>query len=238
MQQHHHQPQEHPHQRPVYVPVRPAPSTLPARSTCTEWNTCATRLNIIEAAFIFRSFATSSQAYCRKLFKAFRGELSCCACRYCRSKEHLTIDHVLPVSKGGKFTWSNCVTACRDCNMKKGSKTLAQIGWVPIRNPRVRAMHVLLLVLFGCCMLHALILLIHRSRVPESATWTESYCSLAWRGLGLRHVTDFFLKEPSHHELAPLRLVSANSTFEDLEPWKMYLMPWIKKSRASLASSM
>jgi 5-methylcytosine-specific restriction endonuclease McrA len=35
----------------------------------------------------------------------------------------LTIDHIIPVSKGGKTTFENCVCACSDCNLKKGDKT-------------------------------------------------------------------------------------------------------------------
>ena len=42
-------------------------------------------------------------------------------CVYCGSTESLTIDHVVPLSKGGPTTSSNCVTACRSCNQAKGS---------------------------------------------------------------------------------------------------------------------
>jgi 5-methylcytosine-specific restriction endonuclease McrA len=44
-------------------------------------------------------------------------------CVYCKSKIELTIDHVIPVSRGGKSTFENCVTACKPCNNKKGSRT-------------------------------------------------------------------------------------------------------------------
>ena len=47
-------------------------------------------------------------------------------CQYCNDVfdyEDLTIDHVLPRSEGGKTTWTNCVTACKTCNHRKGSKT-------------------------------------------------------------------------------------------------------------------
>ena len=47
-------------------------------------------------------------------------------CQYCNEVydfENLTIDHVLPRVEGGKTTWTNCVTACKDYNFKKGSKT-------------------------------------------------------------------------------------------------------------------
>lgn len=44
-------------------------------------------------------------------------------CQYCGSKRDLTLDHVLPKSKGGRSTWQNLVTACKRCNSLKGDKT-------------------------------------------------------------------------------------------------------------------
>ena len=41
-------------------------------------------------------------------------------CVYCRSVHNLTLDHVIPRSKGGPNTWDNLVTCCGDCNVKKG----------------------------------------------------------------------------------------------------------------------
>lgn len=44
-------------------------------------------------------------------------------CMYCGRSEQLTIDHVIPQSKGGKTNFDNCVTACRPCNSKKDRRT-------------------------------------------------------------------------------------------------------------------
>jgi len=44
-------------------------------------------------------------------------------CVYCGSKKQLTIDHVIPISRGGKTNFENCVTACIDCNIKKKNRT-------------------------------------------------------------------------------------------------------------------
>ncbi len=44
-------------------------------------------------------------------------------CQYCSKRTELTIDHVLPRSRGGKDTWENLVAACRKCNVTKGNKT-------------------------------------------------------------------------------------------------------------------
>jgi 5-methylcytosine-specific restriction endonuclease McrA len=50
-------------------------------------------------------------------------------CQYCGQQAHeLTVDHILPQHLGGESTWSNLVTACADCNHKKGGLTLAQSG--------------------------------------------------------------------------------------------------------------
>ncbi|KAI7735412.1 hypothetical protein M8C21_033013 [Ambrosia artemisiifolia] len=45
------------------------------------------------------------------------------SCQYCSSTTNLTIDHVLPISRGGEWEWENLVTACLSCNSKKGQKT-------------------------------------------------------------------------------------------------------------------
>jgi 5-methylcytosine-specific restriction endonuclease McrA len=44
-------------------------------------------------------------------------------CQYCDSRDRLTVDHVVPKSRGGKDTWENLVTACTPCNNKKGNRT-------------------------------------------------------------------------------------------------------------------
>ena len=49
-------------------------------------------------------------------------------CVYCGSKKHLTIDHVLPKSRGGNNTWKNLVTCCLSCNLKKGNRTPDEAG--------------------------------------------------------------------------------------------------------------
>ncbi len=44
-------------------------------------------------------------------------------CQYCGKRSELTIDHVLPRSRGGKDTWDNVVVACLRCNVTKGNRT-------------------------------------------------------------------------------------------------------------------
>jgi len=48
-------------------------------------------------------------------------------CFYCGGDIRLadfTVDHVIPLSKGGKDTWSNIVGACEECNVEKGNKLI------------------------------------------------------------------------------------------------------------------
>lgn len=51
--------------------------------------------------------------------------------------EDLTIDHVLPRSRGGTSTWTNCVLACLDCNAKKADRTPEE-AHMPLRRTPVR----------------------------------------------------------------------------------------------------
>ena len=47
-------------------------------------------------------------------------------CQYCGTvppRQKLTLDHVLPQSRGGKTTWENVITACQKCNGRKGNRT-------------------------------------------------------------------------------------------------------------------
>jgi len=48
-------------------------------------------------------------------------------CQYCGrrcSSDHLSVDHVLPRSRGGSTTWENCVLACVGCNARKADRTV------------------------------------------------------------------------------------------------------------------
>lgn len=52
-------------------------------------------------------------------------------CLYCGDHYHrseLTRDHVLPLSRGGRDCWENVVSACLDCNVRKGGRTPQQAG--------------------------------------------------------------------------------------------------------------
>ena len=58
-------------------------------------------------------------------------------CQYCGCRgEQLSIDHVIPRSRGGEDTWENVTTACLICNVRKGNRTPKEAGMPLLRVPR------------------------------------------------------------------------------------------------------
>lgn len=60
-------------------------------------------------------------------------------CQYCIRKltqSKLTLDHVIPRSRGGPSSWTNCVACCIDCNVKKADKTPKEAGMKLLQEPR------------------------------------------------------------------------------------------------------
>lgn len=64
-------------------------------------------------------------------------------CQYChrwqlelRTRECLTRDHLVPLSRGGTNDWTNVVTACSTCNTRKGSRLPEECGMHPLSHPR------------------------------------------------------------------------------------------------------
>ena len=57
-------------------------------------------------------------------------------CQYCGAiNNSLTVDHVLPKSRGGKSNWINVVVACKPCNLKKGDQTPSERGMRLLKKP-------------------------------------------------------------------------------------------------------
>jgi 5-methylcytosine-specific restriction endonuclease McrA len=59
-------------------------------------------------------------------------------CQYCNTQPgvyNLTVDHVIPRSRGGRSDWLNCVSACSRCNRKKGNHTLEEVHMKLLRKP-------------------------------------------------------------------------------------------------------
>ena len=59
-------------------------------------------------------------------------------CAYCvaRGGHDMTVDHVVPRSRGGVSTWENCVLACVECNKRKADRSPAQSGLRLRKAPR------------------------------------------------------------------------------------------------------
>ena len=61
-------------------------------------------------------------------------------CQYCGAqppKGQLTLDHVVPRSRGGKQTWENVVAACIPCNQRKGDRRPEESGMTLLTRPAV-----------------------------------------------------------------------------------------------------
>lgn len=61
------------------------------------------------------------------------------ACQYCGrtpSRDDLTIDHLVPRSRGGRSVWQNVVLACTDCNARKGNHLLSECALNLLRRPK------------------------------------------------------------------------------------------------------
>jgi len=87
----------------------------------------------------------------RNIFERDRNRCQYCGKRF--SKMDLTIDHVVPRSRGGKDTWDNVVLACVMCNVKKGDRLPEEAGlrlvqrpsrpqWVPYLGVKLGAVNV------------------------------------------------------------------------------------------------
>lgn len=63
-------------------------------------------------------------------------------CQYCGRhkrelgpREFLTRDHLVPISRGGESAWTNVVTSCTRCNLRKGNHLVEEVGMHPLTHP-------------------------------------------------------------------------------------------------------
>ncbi|MBF0560934.1 MAG: HNH endonuclease [Alphaproteobacteria bacterium] len=60
------------------------------------------------------------------------------SCQYCGHRfpsNELTFDHVIPRSRGGRTLWTNVVTACAPCNLRKSNALPSESGMMPLSRP-------------------------------------------------------------------------------------------------------
>lgn len=65
-------------------------------------------------------------------------------CQFCGRQfaaSELTLDHVVPRSRGGHSTWENLVACCYGCNNQKGNRTPEEVGLRLVRRPRPFTLH-------------------------------------------------------------------------------------------------
>jgi len=61
----------------------------------------------------------------------WKGQLGKGICYHCEQRfkpSELTMDHLIPIARGGKSDKKNCVPSCKECNTKKGYKTRAELA--------------------------------------------------------------------------------------------------------------
>ena len=69
-------------------------------------------------------------------------------CQYCGATKDLTLDLVVPRSRGGRSTWTNLTTACRRCNSRKGDFAPEDVG-LKLRSKPIKPSYVMFLKSFG-----------------------------------------------------------------------------------------
>lgn len=75
---------------------------------------------------LYPSRATPTKAKIKTAMRLRVYERDRFKCVYCGARKNLTLDHVRAESKGGPTEEGNLVTACKGCNSKKKTKTLAE----------------------------------------------------------------------------------------------------------------
>ena len=101
----------------------------PLRSACTQFR----RPHVIRLMTYVRVPRGVTRRISRRVLFARDGW----QCVYCGSAgNRLTLDHVVPRSRGGESSWENVVTSCAPCNLRKGDRLLKDSGLHLRRLPR------------------------------------------------------------------------------------------------------
>ncbi|SFI22808.1 HNH endonuclease [Jannaschia pohangensis] len=88
----------------------------------------------IPSVVVLKDYVAPQRRVAFTRFNLFLRDEFCC--QYCGSKGDLTFDHVVPRARGGVTSWENVVAACGQCNLRKGSRSLKQVGFNLRRAPR------------------------------------------------------------------------------------------------------
>jgi 5-methylcytosine-specific restriction endonuclease McrA len=104
---------------------------------------------------LLKLLIVSKESYIRKDFMSYscnrknviwRDKYTCQYCAKRFSYVELTMDHIIPKSRGGDKSWSNIVASCKKCNSNKGNRTPEEAKMPLIKKPTVPrwSIHVLL----------------------------------------------------------------------------------------------
>lgn len=88
----------------------------------------------------YRHIPQQSRALSRKNI-LLRDRNICQFCGRTFSTSELTLDHVMPRSRGGRSSWENLVACCYECNNRKGDRTPEEAGLQLARRPRPFTLH-------------------------------------------------------------------------------------------------
>ena len=97
--------------------------------------TAASIIAIKGKAMAIKGFSQTPPLNNRELFH--RDRHICAYCSGAFSHMRLTRDHIVPYSRGGHDTWMNVVTACRNCNERKGNRMLDEVSMELIYAPYI-----------------------------------------------------------------------------------------------------
>ena len=109
-----------------------------AYSETYEIKTATGSLGLPKAIILSRYVYIARESYLPTRKNIFRRDLW--TCQYCgmclKNIKQLTIDHVMPKSKGGDSSWTNLTTACYHCNILKGNKILKYCNMKLLNKPK------------------------------------------------------------------------------------------------------
>ncbi len=88
----------------------------------------------------YRHIPQQTRALSRKNI-LLRDHNTCQFCGRMLPASQLTLDHVVPRSRGGRSCWENLVASCYDCNNRKGDRTPEEAGLKLVRSPRPFTLH-------------------------------------------------------------------------------------------------
>ena len=88
----------------------------------------------IPSVVVLKEYVKPQRRVAFTRFNLFLRDEFCC--QYCAARGDLTFDHVVPRARGGITSWENVVAACSPCNLRKGSRSLKQVGFSLRKPPR------------------------------------------------------------------------------------------------------